>query len=172
MKRMWSKNELNKIIATLVASGSLPSIKADEIIENMEGYSYDKASEISDLTREFIYAGAVKNGNKLTLVIAVNLTRADTLTGDVNLGNFTIPEDVASKIIPSTIGNYDYVSVDNPSAWKNDATSQALQVWSQKYDNTIIFKANRDSVNLLDANDKYYLRFEVTLLLSESLISE
>ena len=41
------------------------SISAPSIIESMSGYSYTKGNEIENLTREFVYAGIVKNGKKL-----------------------------------------------------------------------------------------------------------
>lgn len=145
------------------------SITGDEIIENMSGYSFSKGSETTNLTREFVYAGIVKNGNKITLVIAINLTRTGTVASTAALGKFVLPSDILSKIYPSTIGGYDYVSVGKYGAWQSDTTSKDLSIYSQKAADGITFSGNTDPINALTANTKYYCRIELTILLSDNL---
>ena len=174
MKRMWSKNELKQQSINLLGSGQVPSIKGGEIIENMSGYSFNKGSETENLTKDFIYAGVCKNGNKITFVVACNLTRTAELLASPTLGYFTLPKAVADRIISSTIATYEYVTVDERPAWANDSTNKLLQIYSYKtgQDNkNIRMDMNRAPINLLTANLKYYFRYEFTVLLSENLIS-
>ena len=44
MRRMFSKNQLEEQNIELLGSGKVPSIKGDEIIENMEGYSFSRSN--------------------------------------------------------------------------------------------------------------------------------
>ena len=169
-------SELQNINA-ITSSGDLSSVKADEIIENMSGYGFTKLSETTNLTREFVYAGIVKNGNKLTFVLAVNLTRTGDVAENVSpkLGAFSIPASMKARIYPSQIGGYSYVSVGEINAWRNDNSNKPLQVYSylgSEGDNTIYVDANPAPINELTGDIKYYCRWELTLLLSDNLVPE
>ena len=171
MRRMFSKNQLEVQTEELLASGNLPSVKANEIIENMSGYSFEEGAVNAGLTKEFVYAGVVKNGNKITFVVALNLTRTDTVLA-VDIGNFILPHSIMEKIYPSRIGGYDYVSVGEYSVWSSDATSKNIQLYSLKdvANDKITIQGNVTPIGDLTANTKYYCRWELTLLLSENLI--
>lgn len=144
-------------------------ISGSEIVERMSGYSFTEGAENTGLTKEYIYAGAVKNGNKLTLVVALNLTRTGEVSA-VNFGEFTLPTSVMNKIYPSTIGIYDYVSVGNVSVWSDDSTDKSIQIYSFKVGTTIKLQGNTTPINELTLNTKYYCRWELTILLSDNLI--
>ena len=77
-------------------------ITGGSIIENMSGY---RATASSAALQEIAYAGAVKNGNKLTLVICGIITPDTTFlnNGGGTLVNFIIPKEVGDKIIPANI---------------------------------------------------------------------
>lgn len=149
------------------------NLTADSIIENMTGYSYDKDSETSNLTRELVYAGVVKNGNKLTFVIAMNITRTGAMGNYINCGSFTIPLSVASKLYPSAVIN-DLLEVQQLQAlssfssdpvifkgfsFKDLPTKIKFQCWDLTFDSK------------LTLNTTYYVRYEVTFLLSNNLAS-
>ena len=102
MRRMYSKNQLEEQSIELLRSGKVPSIKADEIIENMSGYSFNDIQ--TDHAWNPVYAGVVKNGNNLTFVVFGSITVDGTQTGNADICNFTLPNDVASKLYPYSIG--------------------------------------------------------------------
>ena len=146
-------------------------ITGGEIVERMTGYSFAAGTGNANLTREFVYAGAVKNGNKLTLVVAVNLTRTDTITGgDVNIGVFGVPSDILARLYPAEVGGYNYLDNKIIQAWKSDSTSVPLTSYVLKSSGVQI-RVNGGVVNNLELNTKYYYRYEVTFLLSTNLAS-
>ena len=147
---------------------------ANSIIENMTGYSYVQNSK-DGITLAPIYCGAVKNGNKLTLVIFGKAQR----TGDVaydfaEVGFFTIPKAVADKIYPTPLGNQ-----------TNAVLSKTIQLFSgsnSKIDcNMIVNKfisGNQNKLQVymygmsnLQLNTEYQYRIEMTFLLSDNLVS-
>ena len=170
MRKMFSKKQLENQTEQLLASGNLPSVKADEIIENMSGYSVAFETFPADLEIEPVYSGIVKNGNKLTVVTAFNITRK----GDIVNGlawEFVIPSAISSKLYPTRIGSYDYLSVNNVDAWASDTSSKSLQIYSTKSGSgNIHYGTNGTPISALTLNTKYYVRIENTFLLSENLI--
>lgn len=164
-------SELQNINA-ITSSGDLPSVKADEIIENMTGYSFILGTK-ENLTIDGVYAGAVKNGNKLTLVVAVDLTRTGTIADDINFGTFTLPQDIASKIYPSLVGSFEFVDNKVINAWYNDSAFADLSSFVRKNGNNLAFWINVGPANdKLTLNTKAYYRYELTLLLSDNLIPQ
>lgn len=145
-------------------------VTGDEIIENMVGYSFTKASNSTDFTYEYIFAGCVKNGNKLTLAIAVNITK--TTAGNLNcsLGNFTIPAEVRSKLIPTDIGGIDLLDSKEINASENYYTLVTLGAYAGKTSYGVNMAITNTQTMTL--NTKYYVRYELTLLLSENLIPQ
>ena len=138
--------------------------------EPMSGYSFRFIPK-ENLTIEGIYAGAVKNGNKLTLVLACNLTRTDTVVGDPIAGEFTVPSDILSKLYPTLIGSDNYLDLKEIDAWVNDTSKKTIATFMKK-SNTLNVVLNVTNVNSLVANTKYYYRYEVTFLLSDNLIPQ
>lgn len=136
-----------------------PLITGDEIIEKMSGYSFDKKSSTADTTLEYVYAGAVKNGNKLTLVLALNITKIQD--EQLYIGDFIIPATVGANLYPVNIGGYDYLSY-------NVANGTDAFIYVVKISNTtirVVAITNNLSVG------KHYSRIELTYLLSENLAS-
>ena len=80
---------------------------ANSIIENMSGYSFDKAQD-ENATRTYYYAGAVKTGNKITFVIFLDMIlKVDANVGGpkIDCGSFNIPASVGNKLYPVSIGS-------------------------------------------------------------------
>ena len=156
--------ELNSLDADGLITGG-------EIVEKMSGYAFDKLAEVTGLTREFVYAGCVKNGNKLTFVIACNYTRTDSIAGgDGYLGEFSIPSDVASKLYPTLIGSSNVLDMKTVVVFNDTTVSKSIVASTTKGTNKVTMYAH--TLNELTLNTKYYVRYEVTFLLSENLISE
>ena len=154
-------------VVNATTSMSAPAITGDSIIENMSGYSFTP-STAANITTEVIYAGAVKNGNKLTLALAVNVTASTTLTGTKPIGVFTVPVAIASKLIPSQVGLYYFL--DNRILGAFDSYQSAVEClgYIDKSDNSLGFGIKVDN---LVAETKYFIRYEATFLLSDSLAS-
>lgn len=146
------------------------NITGASIIENMSGYTFAKGSETTNITREFVYSGVVKNGNKITFVIAVNLTRTDDVTSDVTVGNFSVPTAVFNKLYPTLIGGYYYLDNKIIQAWRSDSGYVDLTSYILK-GVSVQFRINVGAINNLPLNTKHYYRYEVTFLLSENLAS-
>ena len=144
------------------------SITGDSIIENMTGYSMSLGSP-ENATLTAVYGGLVKNGNKLTLVLAVNIKRTGTMAIST-LASIVVPSDVGSKIYVSvgsnTVarGNAYCVNIDGAAVDDKEIPCSLL-----KQSNTALSFVAYEA-NELEANTDYYLRVEFTLLLSSSLI--
>ena len=85
---------------------------ANSIIENMNGYSFEKAND-ANATRTYYYAGVVKTGNKITFVIFLDmiLNVDASISGPIiNCGRFNIPRNVADKLYPVSIGSGEALS--------------------------------------------------------------
>ena len=170
----YSKTELDTQLAlkaNLSGANFTGSITAPSIIENMSGYSAELSTK-TNLTIENIYTGAVKNGNKLTLVIALNLTR----TGDVGSGqviSISIPSDVGAKLYPVNVGGNDILDAKKINALTTFYTGVNLSSFIGKASNTLLqlFIATGELNSNLELNTKYYYRYEATFLLSNNLAS-
>ena len=150
---------------------------AKPIVETMSGYSVAEGTlDSQPVTIENVYQGVVRNGNKLTFVSAMNITRTGDLT---NYGHwikpyvFTIPSDVHNKLYPfktaSAYGDIlswvDIYCVNDPAGTPAHIAGFSIKESSNKV--AVYFRF----LNQLTANSKYYVRFEATFLLSDNLIS-
>ena len=153
---------------------NIASVKANEIIENMSGYSYSPFTK-TNMTLESIYAGAVKNGNKLSLVIFAKFTRTGEIANDfATLGKFVIPKSVGDKIIPTTIGSItnavlskNVLLFNSPSSSASSNVLVAKGTESSTKDNLTIYLYN---VNGKTLDTTYQLRLEMTFLLSDNML--
>lgn len=148
------------------------NLTADSIVENMSGYTFTKYSQ-NFSTVNMIFAGAVKNGNKLTFVVALEITRTTSATGAEPLGAFTIPAEPFSKLYPTTIGGRNCLVYDvKPAVEKANENMVDLEYFITKGNSRDVgFNLRGGTVNNLTLNTTYYFRIEATFLLSESLAS-
>ena len=156
--------ELNSLDATGLVTGG-------EIVEKMSGYSLTKQSS-TGVTKSWDYAGVVKNGNKLTLAIAIEITRSSEFPNDyMGLCKFTIPSSVASKIIPTTLaGLSNGLSIININVWSAfNTTSKILKLGITKSGTNGIDIQVLGGMQGLTTETTYYMRFDITFLLSENL---
>ena len=168
MRRMFSKNQLENQVINLLESGNIPSVKADEIIENMEGYSF------SDLQGDHawtpIYAGVCKNGNKVTFVIFGSIVFDGTETGNADLATFTLPASVLDKLYPYSIGGLNNV-LDNKKIYLQPAAYviDELPMVIIKSTSSITFRLGKMQ-DIQSGTGTYLFRIEETFLLSDNLI--
>lgn len=150
----------------VTASGN---ITAPSIIENMSGYSAQKKNQ--ELANQVIsYCGAVKNGNKLTLALASEITPTSTFIsyGGAEILEWLLPAGILAKLYPF-YGSSNYLAF---------IKGVAVDESNNRIDVTYRISKNPGGVIVvvlssgLTAETKYYLRCEVTFLLSDSLITE
>lgn len=145
------------------------NITGDSIIENMTGYSFVPVENSYD-DLNVIYAGACKNGNKLTLVMFMTFTYKLPAFKDV--GIFVIPSDIYAKLYPYTLDN-----VATLDCRTLDLVKERQSIPSNAYGE--IFKSSNNAITFsfavpagLTADATYAVRYEATFLLSENLVPE
>ena len=153
------------------SSIDIDSVKADEIIENMSGYSASLTTppQVSAVITN-IYTGIVKNGNKLTFVVflIINKTNNDVPAGIIE--NFVIPSDVGSKLYPSGLGMENlWIDFKIINAFDTLTSATPLQARLRKNSNTSLDLVI-GGLDGLTANKDYFVRYEATFLLSDNLL--
>lgn len=152
----------------VTASGN---ITAPSIIEDMSGYSISNVA--TDIT--LVYASAVKNGNKLTLVAFGSLNSAEKpATGFWRICNFNIPIAVGNKLTP-----YSQSGLNNILDKKIISLTTGVGVTNGVDASCIIQKSSAtalpfilyDNANI-QVSTNYVFRVEATFLLSENFVSQ
>lgn len=178
MRRMITEKEADKLRVIEVDSGNVTiktaSLTSDEseiiaqkpVVEVMNGYSITPVGEKVNL----LYAGAAKNGNKLSFAFFGTYTYR---SGDTSFAfvDIAIPSAVGAKIVPYTFAGESrmiYSGVANlfstRSAYKNCIVDMQKLSNSQLWLNFL----NVNFSDLVD-NTTYYFRIELTFLLSDNL---
>lgn len=140
---------------------------APEIVEIMSGYSFSYPSNTLTALITYGYAGVVKNGNKITFVIAGNLTTgaSDLYEETKVIGNFAIPRSVGENIYPINGEHVAYIRVSLAKDYTNFKNASIIPA---KFSNTSL-GFYLSITEALQTNTNYYFRFEFTLLLSDNL---
>lgn len=170
----WVYNSEDKID---LINPNFISVHANEIIENMSGYSAELDNTLSEyFEKENVYTSVVKTGNKITFVCAFKVTRKASFTGtDLSLAKFTIPSNIGSKLYPVSLAGYNsgiaFSSITAMNQYKSGVDIYGLV---EKNNNTqltiyIVAKNNLDDLTL---DTSYYVRVEATFLLSDNLIPQ
>ena len=176
----YNKSQIDSIVSTLNSSISAKAalagaaftgaITAPSIIEDMTGYSFTKEASTSTYTISYSYAGVVKNGNKITFVIAGTITRLDTYTGQTNLGMFNIPASIGAKLFPYSLSPFtDILENKKLSFWSSWAGEKTAPCLTRKNSSTQILPVTY--ISDLTLNTSYVFRYEATFLLSDNLAS-
>lgn len=150
------------------------SITGASIIEIMSGYSFTPKENTEQVTLDYKYAGVVKTGNKITFALFVEYTPLATGSGNDSLGYFTIPQDIANKLVAYTAGTLTRALdmrivglFTSGSAYKQSYFRAVKGATPDT--NTVEFNIGRSG---LTANQAYLLRIECTFLLSDNLIPQ
>ena len=145
-------------------------IYGDEIIENMEGYSYVASPDFPNVN--MIYGGICKNGNKLTMVLFGEFTTNENqIYLEGTFGGFNIPSTVGQKLISQVNAPF----ANHIQDWVVDTFSQPSVYVSG---NAYAYKQSNQYIELnarfsgLTPETKYCLRIEITFLLSDNLIPQ
>lgn len=153
--------------ASLSGANFTGAITAPSIIENMSGYSFNAVEQLAHNTKTILYVGAVKNGNKLTVVVFERVNLIDNT--QITLGEVIIPQEVADKIIPTDVGDGNNL-LDSRQliVIGNSVTDQSSQLGFcvKAYGHYLRFFCSAAGLTL---NKNYHIRYELTFLLSDSL---
>lgn len=177
MKRMIDDKITNKLSIendVLEIDGAINAIKitGDEIIENMSGYTAEKAITATwDI--ENVYTGIVKNGNKLTIVSALNIIALQNAPdNEFGVLKVILPAAIMDKLYPSIIGGAELLYKSDIVLTKSTfyTNRNLFQVYSQKASTYITFALVGDASSFVEG-DKFYCRIECTFLLSDNIIS-
>ena len=137
------------------------------IVELMDDYTASFLEE-TGYTYEDVYVGAVKNGNKLTFVVACNITKTSSGASNyASLIGFSIPSDIGAKLYPVQVGVYSFLSLSKINIFSNLTNSVETTTYFNKSNNTSIDL--RFLGNNLVVDTKYYYRYEATFLLSDDI---
>lgn len=153
-------------VVSATTSISAPSVTGDSIVENMSGYSMIKYTS-ANMDFNYVYGGAVKNGNKLTAVIAVKITSHTTTPSLIHFANILIPASVLNNLYPTAIGGYGAaldIKMVNFHQYIN--APKEIPVLIQKEGSGIGFYLYNSG---LTSEVEYYGRVEVTFLLNDNL---
>lgn len=142
------------------------NITANSIIENMSGYSVNLNSP-TGWTFEKIYISAAKTGNKLTVVVALNVTKGAGAQYNPTICDIKLPVAVYDSLYPTLVGGVnglDFRTLNLFSAYDSYITTPA-------YITKVGFQQIRFNLasTALVQDTKYYLRYEATFLLSDNL---
>ena len=148
-------------------------IEGAEIVEKMSGYSAQLVNSTA-FTSENVYHGVVKNGNKITVVGAIKLTKLENWSsGDLTISEMFIPSAIGSKLYPVTIGAYNkalaVMNIVAANSYNNLVTLQAM-IEKNSNGKLVFWLTDATKINQLEANTEYYIRIEATFLLSDNLI--
>lgn len=146
-------------------------ITANSIIENMSGYSWTKGNP-SHWTE--IFVGVVKNGNKITFVVFGEITKTEnTPSGEFTIGQYVLPNSVYSKFYPFTLGDLATFMDAKIISFFSSKTNHVDIPCSARYPsgtNNLNFYIS--SLANLEVGTRYVFRYELTLLLSDNLVSQ
>ena len=155
-------------ISTLTSANN-EIVTSKPIVETLYGYEYIPAASGTNITKEIVYAGIAKNGNKLTFVVCANLTKTATISQQgEELCKFYVPLDIGAKLIPTQIGIYSFLDVRQCLLSSNQISGIIKPGYIEKNGAQYlrIFVVLDDN---LVTDRKYYVRYEVTFLLGENL---
>ena len=142
-------------------------ISGNEIIENMTGYSWTQGTP-ANVSLSKVYVGAVKNGNKLTLVVSYKLTPS-VANPFVHLGSFIIPSNVGNKIFPVQVGSSLIVVSNKVTLTGNSYSDIIEELYFITHNSATSLEFYLSTPASLIVDKEYYVRIESTISLSESL---
>ena len=157
------------ITGNITASGTVTggTVTGNNILEIMSGYSASSPT-VSNYTKEMIYVGACKTGNKLTFVCNFYITKDVADSSAPSIVEFTIPTSVGAVLTPALIGGYGYLDQKVAAGFSTADSSIQIPIRMQKVSNAVL-RISLSGAPLV-VGTKYIIRYEVTFLLNSSLL--
>lgn len=179
---LYNKSEIDSLLSNKADSSALTSglalkanvagqaftgeITAPSIIETMSDYSCTK---MNNAYWTNIYTSVVKNGNKLTVVCCGSILKSSDTPYNFDVIRLYMPQSVADKIVAMYGSTYATAKINLNS---DDVTSVQANCVVKKdtpTGNNIRFVIAPTSS--LTNGTTYYFRIELTVLLSDNLVS-
>lgn len=141
---------------------------ANSIIENMSGYSFLALQSMINWTA--IFAGVVKNGNKITFVVFGSYTKQENDPSWCNLAYMYMPTSVGSRLYPFSVAGTNILDsrlvqfIDDSTF----ATYKNISAFTIK-NNDGQLQYQLRLLDQLEVGKTYYFRIEQTFLLSNNL---
>ena len=160
-----------------VAAVKTASLTSDEdeisaqkpVVEVMNGYTFAR-TYVSGKTYDIgvTYAGAVRNGNKLTLALAFKIKRKSDDIDFYNpyVGKFKIPSSIFNRLVPDVDDALDAKRIILIKAF-DDISPVSRVMCTIKGTSEILMQLG--AANEIPLNTMYYSRYEVTFLLSDNM---
>lgn len=155
-------------------------ITAPSIVETMSGYSFSDTALAVGINP--VYIGVCKNGNKLTLVYALEIDASELEVSQPRFGRILIPEEIGNKIYALPDDQYNTISGSLVPMYEKGSYSapkysvpiigSIVRTGVGTGKNALIFGINGFASPTYDMTKTYFLRFEITFLLSENLASQ
>lgn len=142
------------------------NLTANSIVETMNGYSFSALAN-ENITMEYIYAGVVKNGNKLTIALAFNITPNTAIQDFQSICDFILPTEILGKLHTTMIAGYNLLDVKQVDIFQYANSSKSLYFQIEKRFNGI--RLNCAVPSSVSIGAKYFGRIEATFLLSDSM---
>ena len=144
---------------------------ADSIIENMSAIYNIVPQSVAGHDLNTIYAGIVKNGNKLTICISFKITKHAGAQNINTAFRIVLPRVIWDILTPTNIGGNDILSPKIISAFTTFTSAVSANMWTQKDSSTPTSGQLTLGINTgnLTAETEYYIRYEETFLLSDNL---
>ena len=157
-------------VKTPMLTSDEPEISTEKpVVEVMNGYSFERGYEGPAYDINITYAGAVKNGNKLTLSLAFSIKRKsdDIDVGIPIVGKFAIPSSLFDKLLTDANRLLDVKRVILISRYTDFASPISLVMFSRKVEGKVEILLT--SVKQIPLDTTYYSRYEATFLLSDNM---
>lgn len=142
------------------------------IVQTMDGYSFVDGSVTGF---ENTYASVCRNGNKLTFVVAGNVTKSDDTPYNAYICKFKVPNTLMEKLFPLYEGtssiDVKVVGYFDTEGLGNAPTNKSMILYKDAVNNELNLQVIGLSSGLTNTKT-YIFRYEVTILLSDNLISE
>ena len=165
------------LCAKLSGADFTGGITAPSILETMSGYSYDKNNYLSVGVTP-VYVGMSKTGNKLTIVQSLLIDATLLENSQPRFGSIYIPKSIGDKIYEFPNDLYGTLSIQMVPVFESgnygapDYTLAVRGSVNHNYDANrarLIFGINQFKSPEIDMTKTYFLRFEITILLSDNL---
>ena len=153
--------------ASLSGANFTGPISAPSIIENMVGYSASFSSSDANTRITPNYIAACKQGNMLVIVAACRITKIGS-SDERRIAEFTLPQSVADRLIPDTLGAYSILDVQELPAFASVFSAVKIPARTLKLSGGLRVGINIDTTNLVQ-NTEYYIRYSTIFLLNDNL---
>ena len=175
--RTWKNQNINQVVANPTLTGNEAELIGLKVGNTK--YQAQKLSQTDSITAmyekptdfsiEDSYSSYNRCGKELTFVASFSITKTGTpASNEIDVLSFNdIPNSIFTKLVPTQVGNGEYLDQQVLGAFSADYTSVNVQLALAKKSTNIV-NLSMDATNLV-ANTKYHIRYFVKFLLTDNL---